>query len=85
MVHFLRIARICIGQFLSEYKKIEYLAWNCDLATILNVLMEKRGFYNGGKSENLEIPFLAKTIYQYGSTVYQNSLNYNIFGGGYVF
>ena len=36
-------------------KKLEYLARNCGLATILKVLMGKHGFYNGGKSENFEL------------------------------
>ena len=30
------------------------------------VLMGKRGFYNGGKSENFKIPFLAKTFTNIG-------------------
>jgi hypothetical protein len=61
-------------------KKLEYLARNCGLATILKILMGKRGFYNGGRSENLEIPFLARKIYQYWSRVYQKMWNSNIWG-----
>ena len=37
--------------------------------------------YNGGKNLNFEIQFLAKKIYQYGSTVYQKMQNSNIWGG----
>ena len=33
-----------------------------------------------GKSENHEIPFVARTIHQYGSTVYQKIQNCNILG-----
>ena len=62
-------------------KKIEYLAKNCGHATIFKVLMENCGFYNGGKSENFEIPFLARTIYQYWSRVYQKMWNSIIWGG----
>ena len=43
--------------------------------------MGKHGFYNGGKSENFKIQFLARKIYQYGSTVYQKMQNSNIWGG----
>ena len=43
--------------------------------------MGKLGFYNGGKSENFEIPFLARKIYQYWSRVYQKMWNSNIWGG----
>ena len=38
-------------------KKLEYLARNCGLATILKVLMGKHGFYSGGKSEILKSHF----------------------------
>ena len=47
-------------------KKLEYLAKNCGLATILKVLMGKQGFYNGGKSENFEIPFLPENFTNIG-------------------
>jgi hypothetical protein len=85
MVHFLWIARICSGLFLSECKFFFNLAWNCDLATIFKVLMGKRWFYNDGKSENFEIPFSARTIHQWWSRVHQKMQNINIGGGGYVF
>ena len=57
MVHFLRIARICNGLFLSECKKFKYLAGKCDLATILWVLMKKRQFYNGENQKILKSHF----------------------------
>ena len=43
--------------------------------------MVKHGFYSGGKSENFEIPFLARKINQYWSRVYQKMRNSNILGG----
>ena len=75
-----RIATICSAVFLNNCQKHEYLDWDCGLATILNVLMEKCGFYNGGKSEDFEIQFLARTIYQYWSRVYQKMWNSDIWG-----
>ena len=36
--------------------------------------------YNGGENENLEIQFMARKIYQYGSTVHQKMQNSNILG-----
>ena len=37
--------------------------------------------YNGGKNENFKIQFLARKIYQYGSTLHQKMQNSNILGG----
>ena len=38
----------------------------------------KHGFYNGGKTEKIEIPFLARKIDQYWSIVYKKLQNSNI-------
>ena len=45
------------------------------------VIKGKHGFYNGGKTEKIEIPFLARQIDQYWSIVYQKMQNSNIWGG----
>ena len=63
-------------------KKFKFSSGKSRLATLFEVIMGKHGFYNRGKSENFKIQFLARKIYQYGSTVYQKMQNSNIWGGG---
>ena len=62
-------------------KKLEYLARNCGLATILKVLMGKHGFYNGGKSENFEIQLLARKKSTNIGLDYSKRCGRSIFGG----
>ena len=62
-------------------QKLEFRKGNPFPAIFLKIIMGKPGFYNGGKIENLEIPILARKIYQYWSRIYQKMRNSNIWGG----
>ena len=66
-------------------KIFEFASGKSQLATIFLVISGKNRFDNGGIYDNFELPFFARKIYQYGSTVYQKMQNGNIFslvGGG---
>ena len=68
-------------------KIFEFASGKSQLATIFLVISGKNRFDNGGIYDNFELPFFARKIYQYGSTVYQKMQNYNIFSlvGGVSF
>ena len=61
-------------------QKLEFAVHFSGMATPFLVIMGKQGFYNGKKYENFEIQFLARIIYQCGSTVYQKMQNCNMWG-----
>ena len=62
---------------------VENLSW----PPFFLVISGKNRFDNGGIYDNFELPFFARKIYQYGSTVSQKMQNYNIFSlvGGVSF
>jgi hypothetical protein len=62
-------------------KKLEFRKGNLFPAIFLKIIKGKHGFYNGGKIENFEIPFLARKIYQHWSRIYQKMRNSNIWWG----
>ena len=65
----------------SGVKVSEFFSGKSRLAALFQVIKGKHRFYNGGKQENFEIPFLARKSGQYWSRVYQKMRNSNIWGG----
>ena len=63
-----------------ECKKIELMNKNWQVDNFSKFIQGKHGFYNGGKTEKFEIPFLAKKIGQYWSRVHRKMQNRNIRG-----
>ena len=65
----------------SGVKISEFFSGKSRLATLFQVIKGKHRFYNGGKHENFDFPFLARKIGQHWSRVYQKMRNSNIWGG----
>ena len=62
-------------------QKLELMNRNWQVDNFSMFLKGKHGFYNGGKTEKIEIPFLVRKTDQYWSRVYQKMQNSNIWGG----
>ena len=62
-------------------KKLELMNRNWQVDNFSKFIKGKHGFYNKGKTEKFEIPFLARKIDQYWIRIYQKVRNSNIWGG----
>ena len=64
-----------------ECKKLELMNRNWQVDDFSKFIKGKHGFYNEGKTEKFEIPFLARKIGQYWSRVHRKMQNRKIWGG----
>ena len=75
MTHAVSMPRECFPK-ISESLKINWPG-----AARILFIKGNHEFYNGAKTENLEIDFLTRQINPYGSKTYQKKWNSNILGG----
>ena len=75
------LAQHATWHYMLNAKKFKLLNRKWQVDVFSKFIKGKHGFFNWGKTENFEIPFLARKIGKFWSRVHRQMQNRNIWGG----